>query len=66
MMQVYNRCTEIARELAKVGLADLLPHTAGVGQVLKGVLPLGLPFLGGWGASIKGLARKAAGALRLF
>ncbi|PNH04137.1 hypothetical protein TSOC_009734, partial [Tetrabaena socialis] len=52
--EVFKRCTTTAEALAKVGLADLLPHTAGVGQVLRGLLPGGLPFLskGFW---LKGL-----------
>ncbi|GLI66620.1 hypothetical protein VaNZ11_010545 [Volvox africanus] len=44
--EVFLRCTTTAEGLARVGLADLLPHTAGVGQVLRGLLPGGLPFLG--------------------
>ncbi|GIL88629.1 hypothetical protein Vretifemale_16554 [Volvox reticuliferus] len=43
--EVFLRCTTTAEGLARVGLADLLPHTAGVGQVLRGLLPGGLPFL---------------------
>ncbi|GIL60848.1 hypothetical protein Vafri_15366 [Volvox africanus] len=44
--EVFIRCTTTAEGLARVGLADLLPHTAGVGQVLRGLLPGGLPFMG--------------------
>ncbi|KXZ41353.1 hypothetical protein GPECTOR_526g516 [Gonium pectorale] len=47
--ETFKRCTITAEALAKVGLADLLPHTAGVGQVLRGLLPGGLPLLGGAG-----------------
>ncbi|EFJ49240.1 hypothetical protein VOLCADRAFT_104461 [Volvox carteri f. nagariensis] len=45
--EVFRRCTSTAEGLARVGLGDLLPHTAGVGQVLRGLLPGGLPFLSG-------------------
>ncbi|GLC75276.1 hypothetical protein PLESTF_001616500 [Pleodorina starrii] len=43
--EVFQRCTATAESMARVGLGDLLPHTAGVGQVLRGLLPGGLPFL---------------------
>ncbi|KAG2493838.1 hypothetical protein HYH03_008055 [Edaphochlamys debaryana] len=54
--ETFKRCTATAEGLARVGLADLLPHTAGVGQVLRGVLPSGLPFLT-WGFWSKGFAK---------
>lgn len=51
----------------QVGLSDLLPHTAGVGQMLKGLAgPLAsLPFLAGWGSGFKTLLVKALSLLRL-
>lgn len=49
-VQVYNQCSMLAREMAKISASDLLPNAGGVGSVLKSFLPSfsfkSLPFVG--------------------
>lgn len=50
-MQVYNQCSQVAREMAKISASDLLHNTGGVGSVLRSFLPsftFKLPFIGRW------------------